>query len=614
MGFFDDLVLPEEPWGDRGEPVFLGAPDEDAYAGRERPPAGWFAPVLVAQPTLAGAGPEARVMVVGWSVWPGSVTLHLAVHRIAHRQERGSARQSGLRVGLSLADGRRVTSLDGAEPPVEVVGPPGLLDAHVSRGQGRRCGLIPLDPGAGASWSSPLKDDVDLYLAELPPSGTTRLVVEWPDEGIAETSTPVDADALRSAAARAVEVWPELRTQEPPLQPELRAFLRMGGPRNFLAPPLSWLQRHTLRELEKTRQREAPRADWEHMRYDDWRDAALIRTRLESGAPADAHAWAGATPLNLAAERGSPEAVAALLPYVSQVDAPDTEGHTALWHAACNVDGESVRALIAAGADVWTPQTGTWSPGRLLLTTPLAPLVADLPDAVALPPDEVAAFRAADELIKAYGEGELWTEGLGVAFVRDLDEDEVIRRLGQEPGRFPVREARRDEDPDSDCDSGCDPDPDPDPDSDSEFDSDSDSDDFLRFVGVTGVPGVPGSPGGCVITQEGYMPSDDALLRAVTPGTTAYGLYFNPKGGTHGILARDGDIVDSEEIGLPPDESAPPAHWHFRFWQSGRHFPHAATELAYACAAAGLQIGDGSVRAALNAPRRRVELPPELQR
>lgn len=580
MGFFDDLVLPAEPAEPKGEVVRLGPPGEDA--ARDRPPLDWFEPAPVPQLAVAGEGPEAKVMVTGWSVWPDSVTLHLAVHRPVHRSDGGGHRQSGLRVGLLLADGRRVTSLDATtEQTVPVVGP-SELRAYASRSV--PTGLIPLDPGGLGD--SLFRTCVDLYLPELPPPGETRLVVEWPDEHIPETGTPVDAAALRAAAAHAVEVWPGLPTPSAK-GPESFTVVRMGGPPDFLARPMSAHERRELREREEAEQRYVPRGDWDRMGYEDWDDAALIRARLEGGAPADAVVWSGATPLHLAAERGGAESVAALLPHVERIDAPDDEGHTALWHAACTADEDSVRALIRAGADVWTPQTGPWSPGRLLLTTPLAPLVASLPGAVALPPDELAAFRAADALIEAFDDPQLYTEGLGIAFVRDLDAAEVVRRLGADPARCPEVPLER-----------------------APFDED-DYDTSLRFVGVTDLPG---NPGGCVLTQEGYLPSDDGVLRAISAGTTAYGLYFNPKGGTYGTLARDGRLVEHEEIGLPPDETEPAAHWHFRFWRSGRGVPYAAHDLAYACGAAGLRVADARPAVDDTLPRRWVELPPDLVR
>ncbi|MEU3092237.1 hypothetical protein ACWCQ0_35470 [Streptomyces massasporeus] len=168
-----------------------------------------------------------------------------------------------------------------------------------------------------------------------------------------------------------------------------------------------------------------------------------------------------------------------------------------------------------------------------------------------------------------------------------LSEDELIRRLGADLTQCPV--ADREHAP---------------------FDP-ADYEESLRYVGVRSVDG---APGGCVITQDGYMPSDNAVLRAISENTTAHGVYFNPKGGTFATLARDGEIVASEEIGLSPHASDPDAYWNFRFWQRKHAFPHGADILACSCAAAGLRISDGRDLVDPRAPRRWVALPPRLQR
>ncbi|CAM5669180.1 ankyrin repeat domain-containing protein [Streptomyces fumanus] len=581
MGFFDDLVLAEEPVGERPVTAQLRppGPDEGTYS----PPVDRFAPALLPRHDVAGAGPETRVLVTGWSVWPRSVTLHLAVFRKVRRQSAPRGRQSGLRVGLLLADGRRVTSLDGTVTrAVLIAGPAGTAATE------QAVGLIPLDPGLHHAHRSLFKTDVDLYLPELPPLGETELVVEWPDEGIPETRTPVDAVALHTAAGRAVEVWPGLAEPEPDDRLGWFATMEMSGPPGFLAPPLTREQQEAVRRAEEARQRYVPRADWSGLASQDWADAALVRARLDGGAPPSAAVgWRAATPLHLAAGEGAVEAVSAVLARGAEVDARDEEGHTPLWYAVRSMDADTVRALIAAGADVWTPQSERWSPGRLLLTTPLAPLVRDLPGAVELSAGEAAAVAAADALIAAFGEEPLWTEGLGICFVRGLAEDEVIRRLGADPARCSVADEE-----------------------DASFDPD-DYEESLRHVGVLGVAG---DPGGCVLTQDGYLPSDDGVLRAISAGTAAYGVYFNPKGGTFGTLARDGEIVARDEIGIGPHASDPDAYWTFRFWQRRPAFPYGADLLAYACAAAGLRITDGRGAADRHGPRRWVPLPARLVR
>ncbi|MEU7061537.1 ankyrin repeat domain-containing protein [Streptomyces sp. NPDC046197] len=331
----------------------------------------------------------------------------------------------------------------------------------------------------------------------------------------------------------------------------------------------------------------APAADWQQMGYRDWGDTDLIRARLDGGAPPDAAVgWRGTTPLHLVAEQGAAEAVTALLSHNVDVDVRDDDEHTPLWYAVHSMDETTVRTLIDAGADVWTPQSGPWSPGRLLLTTSLAPLAQSLPEAVELPPEEVVAQQAADALIAAFGKEPLWTEGLGVCFVQGLSEDELIRRIGADPTQCPKTDLEH-----------------------APFDPE-DYDESLRYVGVRSVDG---APGGCVITQDGYMPSDDAVLQAISADTTAYGVYFNPKGGTFGTLARDGEVVASEEIGLSPHKSDPAAYWNFRFWQRTHAFPHGADILAFSCAAAGLRISDGQGVVDPRTPRRWVALPSRLQ-
>ncbi|WP_282796486.1 ankyrin repeat domain-containing protein [Streptomyces sp. CC224B] len=583
MGFFDDLVLPEEPADERRAVIRLGPPHEDT--GRYEPPVDWYAPVLRSHLAVVGAGPYARVVMTGWSVWPRSATLHLAVFRNTRWNRSTAGRQSGLRVGLLFPDGRRVTSLDFPEQRLgQCLGPAGRLYSPVTD---QPVGLIPLDPGLHDSHRSTFKTDVDLYLAELPPPDGAQLVVEWPDEDIPETHTSLDTAVLHDASARAVEVWPGIEPPDPADQPSSLVTMEVSGAPGFLARPLSGHERAELRRQEEERQRYVPRADWHRIGYEEWKDAELIRIRLRAGAPVNTYREGDEeTPLHAAADRGTAEVVALLLAHGADVDAQDEEGHTPLWYAVCNGDEDSVRALIAAGADVWTPQTGPWSPGRLLLTTALAPLVARLPGAVELPAEEAAAFRAADALISAFGDQELMTEGLGICFVRGLTEDEVIERLGADPAQCPRADDEH-----------------------APFDP-TDYDASWNYVGVTSVRG---APGGCVITHNGYMPSDEGVLRAISGGTAAYGIYYNPKGGTFGTLARDGDIVAHEEIGLTPFEDDPPAYWHFRFWQ-WKAFPHDADTLAYACAAAGLRISDGRAAVDHRTPRRWVHLPPALQR
>ncbi|WP_328781884.1 hypothetical protein OHT68_25330 [Streptomyces canus] len=143
MGFSDDLVLAEEPAAEQAVLARLHPPGEDD--GRYAPPVDRFAPALSPQLEVVGVGAETRVLVTGWSVWPRSVTLHLTVFRNTRRQGGDQRRQSGLRVGLLLSDGRRVTSLDGTVMrSISFTGPQGRTQEAATE---QAVGLIPLDPG-----------------------------------------------------------------------------------------------------------------------------------------------------------------------------------------------------------------------------------------------------------------------------------------------------------------------------------------------------------------------------------------------------------------------------------------------------------------------------------
>jgi hypothetical protein len=203
-----------------------------------------------------------------------------------------------------------VTSLDGTvQRSFPFTGPQG--QASVASTQ-QAVGLIPLDPGLHHFRRSLFKTDVDLYLAELPPLGETQLVVEWPDEEIAETGPWSTRRPCMRNPGWALEVWPGLEPPDPAGQSGLFAHMQVSGPPAFLAPPLTQRQRERLHREKESRQRYVPRADWQQMGYQDWADATLIRARLDGGAPPDARVgWRGTSPLHLTAEQGAAEAVAA---------------------------------------------------------------------------------------------------------------------------------------------------------------------------------------------------------------------------------------------------------------------------------------------------------------
>lgn len=596
MGFFDDLVVPApepEPEVPRTREL---APLGRSTAGA-RPPVDHYLPGVVTEAREVGASEHTRVMFTGWSVWPRQAVLHLRLFRRRYRTDEGGGRRwrdrsGGLRVGLVLADGRRVTTLDGEPWPR----PPG---------SGKRVTLR--SPGVSGGG---FHHTTDLYLSALPPEGGLEMVVEWPDQQVPETRTTLDAAAVRAAATRAVEIWPDLRWAEPEVRPQeplpapkptgRTAPWRVVGtvrpePPSELTVEVSGVQAGAgpaFAEVRAVRNRRAvppdphrydPRPDWKGV--GDWTDLRLVRARLAGGADPDEGAGTfEGTPLHRAAEQGSAEVVRELAARAREVDRPDRDGRTPLWHAVCRGRTEAAAALLAAGADAWTPLVAGYSPGALALRTASAPVFAGLPGAV--PPTEEDRRRQeeADRLIAVFDD--LDTEGVGVAFAGGVDEVEAVRRLGGDPAACPVLDLDREPGPHGTGPAGFDPD---------------DFEESGHWVGVTGVPG-----GVVVLQPMGHLPGEPEVLEPLSRGTTAYAVYFNPKGGTFGAMARNGRMDHREEIGLDADEDSPEGHWLFRFWQQGEGAPFHKGSLAYACWTAGVRLTDAAPVA--GPPRRWVRL------
>ncbi|MFF4696846.1 ankyrin repeat domain-containing protein [Streptomyces chattanoogensis] len=569
MNFFDGPTAGSPPPEASADAIALVAYepcDDEDFA-----PADWFVPAQVRQVEEIGAGPDVRIVLTGWEVWPGSVTVRLGVFRRRIRpqgeaDDDDASRPGGLRVGVQLADGRKATTLDAEE--------------WTAAGPARP--TLRLTGGEGGAFHYQLQ----LHLSQLPPEGLTQLVVAWPDERVPETRTAIDAAALRAAAGEVLEIWPDAAPPAPPSDGEgEQSFLFASfGPHEIMAQPPE-------PEESGPPLPDPSRADWEDMTYDGWKDVELVRARLANGAdPRRIGPDSAEAPLHLAAAQSPPELVAELLARGAEVDARDDEGCTPLWHAVCRGAQGNVGLLLEAGADAWSPQLGGRSPGRLALTTAMAPLFAGLPGAVPLTAEERAAQQEADERAAVFAG--VHTEGVSIAFVPGIDEDEAVRRLGGAPCTCPSDEADEDDEDDDDPDDllyGLDP---------WEFD------DPERHVGVTGVPG------GCVLVQPvSYELSTGSVLDALSPGTAAYGLYFNPKGGTFGTLSRDGHTVLSEEIGRPVHgDGSPEDYWVYRFWNwDVPDGMWSAGMIAYASAQAGLRVADAGPMD--GPPRRWVEIP-----
>jgi hypothetical protein len=295
-------------------------------------------------------------------------------------------------------------------------------------------------------------------------------------------------------------------------------------------------------------------SDWSDFGWDSWKDLALVRARLDSGADPHNGTSFFERPLHAAAAHGSPEVVAELSGRVDDVDA-EHEGRTALWEAIFNDRPENARALVAAGADPWRPMMNGWSPGRLSLAGPKPGLFFPFPQShTGLTEAESAAVTAADRLTIAL-DGIEW-DGFSVSCVRGISAAEAQRRLAAETAEEEELE---------------------------EIMEDASTDEALLFVGLTDVPG------GCVVSQEwAYMADAPGVMKALSAGTVAYGMYANPKSGNQGSVYRDGEVVawDTHPGGgqVSADDSAEEILLQYLYQG------HAA---AYCFAGAGLSPADG---------------------
>lgn len=96
-----------------------------------------------------------------------------------------------LRFGIQFADGSKATNLG---PPM--LGPPD----QAQRG--------PMLQHAGGSSGGSVAETT-FWVWPLPPPGPLAFVCEWPKFGIPLTRQEVDANLIREAAKRVIELWPE---------------------------------------------------------------------------------------------------------------------------------------------------------------------------------------------------------------------------------------------------------------------------------------------------------------------------------------------------------------------------------------------------------------------
>ena len=189
MGFFDTAAAHDPR---RNRPT-----EQQASSGRTGPPEGWVLPTVLPAVRVLGHTDKVRIALVGMRVWPDGVSFGLHVLRRwappLPRPGFGFPPEHddwSFRFGVKFSDGRIAIA------PKRLTPPPPDEDGVLLRQQ---------SGGGGQHFRQ-----YDFYLWPLPPRGRLTLVLDWPLEGIIETRTEFDAGEIRSAAARAVVVWPDL--------------------------------------------------------------------------------------------------------------------------------------------------------------------------------------------------------------------------------------------------------------------------------------------------------------------------------------------------------------------------------------------------------------------
>ncbi|GAA0832361.1 ankyrin repeat domain-containing protein [Streptosporangium amethystogenes subsp. fukuiense] len=279
---------------------------------------------------------------------------------------------------------------------------------------------------------------------------------------------------------------------------------------------------------------------------DAWRDTNLarIRRRLASGFdPGQWLPWLRTTPLHRAAQEGAVQVMELLLASGAEVDPVDADGATPLWEAVRHGWDDAVRVLLAAGADPWRPCIAGRSPGSQALFTELADLFDQLPGAPTVSPRLRELQDTVDAMMFSY---EDYNEGLCVAFVGEVTEDEVIRRLGAAPESCPPLST-----------------------------GELWSAERASPVEVLRVASPPG--GGVVLFQsDGILPVHDGVGRAVTSGGGVLAGAF-PFASASVDIWRDGLPAGRPSVHEQLSDSSMVELWMCRFGDCGAH-PSTATE------------------------------------
>ncbi|MDQ1053092.1 hypothetical protein QE394_001020 [Arthrobacter sp. SORGH_AS 212] len=209
MTFFQDLPVPEEPRRGRTvryvPPVWAGAPacelpavvhiGEFIYRSQSFIMAVEMAKVYSTGCsfdltwTLRRAGESDKA----WAELNGAFFGH--PHGMQAIERRAFA---ALLFGVQLADGTKAradSTLHGRYPP--------------GSGQQPEPPVLILRGNGGEGGDDEMSGKASLWLWPLPPAGDFRLVAQWTDMGMEETSITLDGAQLNEAAAATQKYWPE---------------------------------------------------------------------------------------------------------------------------------------------------------------------------------------------------------------------------------------------------------------------------------------------------------------------------------------------------------------------------------------------------------------------
>jgi hypothetical protein len=166
------------------------------------PPEGWLGGFVPVRLVMART-PELLVCLGRGEAFPTGVQLEMQV--ITRRPTHGSLSlhddDNDLRLGVAFDDGRKWQG--------------GRREGAFSDNMPAGPILVPTGGGGSSNeWHQ------DLWLWPLPPAGPVTFALEWPREGIAETTVVIDGALFRAGADQAEQLW------QPPSPEEYEAAIR----------------------------------------------------------------------------------------------------------------------------------------------------------------------------------------------------------------------------------------------------------------------------------------------------------------------------------------------------------------------------------------------------